>query len=84
MPEIKPKCTHVIESPDNNNKAVFNIGTAHGFKTVILTGGHIKPNIIEGDRLEWKKAQKKPPKKTTSEPINKIKPNFNPFCTICV
>jgi len=31
---------------------VFNIGTPHGFKNTILTGGHTDPIKIEGDKLE--------------------------------
>jgi hypothetical protein len=58
---------------------VFNIGTPKAFKPVIFTGGHTAPNNTEGDKLEWKKAQKKPPKKTTSEQINKTKPIFKPL-----
>jgi len=46
------KCTQVIDTPDNNKIAVFNIGTPHGFNTTILTGGQIIPRFIEGDKLE--------------------------------
>jgi hypothetical protein len=56
----------------------------HGFNTIILIGGQIKPKNIDGDKLEWKKAQKNPAKNKTSDPINKIKPNFNPRWTIKV
>jgi len=52
-----------------------------GFNTIILTGGQIKPIKIDGDKLAWKKAQKKPAKNRTSDPINNIKPNFKPFWT---
>jgi len=52
LPDIKEKCTQVIEKPDNNNKAVFNIGTPKGFKPTIFTGGHTAPNKIDGDKLE--------------------------------
>jgi len=34
-----------------------------------------------GDKLEWKKAQKKAKKNITSETINKIIPSLNPRCT---
>jgi len=30
---------------------------------MILTGGHINPKKTDGDKLEWKKAQKKSCKK---------------------
>lgn len=47
-------------------------------------GGHTAPIQIEGETLEWKKAQKKLKKNITSETINKIKPIFNPRCTALV
>jgi hypothetical protein len=39
------------------------------------------PNSIVGDKLLWKKAQKKETKKKTSEIINKIIPHRNPKVT---
>jgi hypothetical protein len=44
-------------------------------------GGHIIPISILGDKLLWKKAQKKEIKKNTSEIINKIIPQRRPFET---
>jgi hypothetical protein len=41
-----------MDKPDNNKIAVFNKGIPHGFNTIILTGGHIKPKNTEGDKLE--------------------------------
>lgn len=55
-----------------NNTTVFNKGTLKGFKTLILTGGHNILKVIEGLKLEWKKAQKNLKKKKTSEKINHI------------
>jgi len=70
-----------MEKPDNNRITVFNIGTPQGFKKTTFTGGHTDPMNIDGDKLEWKKAQKKPEKNITSVTKNKIKPNFIPLCT---
>jgi hypothetical protein len=42
----------VIDKPDNNNNAVFNMGIPQGFKTTIFIGGQIIPKSIEGDKLE--------------------------------
>lgn len=44
-------------------------------------GGHIAPISILGDKLLWKKAQKKEMKKKTSDKINKSIPIFKPFNT---
>lgn len=44
-------CAHVTVAPDNNNINVFNKGTPHGLNVFILTGGHIEPISIAGDRL---------------------------------
>jgi hypothetical protein len=52
LPAIIPKCTHVIENPDNKRIAVFNIGIPHGFNTTIFIGGHTNPNNMDGDKLE--------------------------------
>jgi len=54
---------HVTEAPDNNKINVFNKGTPQGSKGFILVGGHTDPISIAGDKLEWKKAQKKSKKK---------------------
>lgn len=40
----------------------------------MLVGGQIEPISIAGDKLEWKKAQKKAAKNITSVVINKIIP----------
>ena len=61
--------------------AVFNNGTSKGFKIQIPTGGHILPSSREGERAEWKKAQKKEKKNIISETINRITPNRRPFWT---
>lgn len=50
----------------------------------MLTGGHIEPISIAGDKLAWKKAQNKAKNNITSEVINKIIPKRKPSCTVCV
>jgi hypothetical protein len=47
-------------------------------------GGQAEPISIAGDKLEWKKAQKKAKKNITSETINRIIPDRKPACTILV
>jgi hypothetical protein len=42
------------------------------------------PNSIVGDKLLWKKAQKKEIKKKISETINRIIPHRSPSVTTCV
>jgi hypothetical protein len=44
----------------------------------MLTGGHTEPISIVGDKLEWKKAQKKAKKNITSEIIKRIIPERKP------
>jgi len=47
-------------------------------------GGHTQPIATEGDKLAWKKAQKKAKKNITSETINNPIPNRKPLRTACV
>jgi hypothetical protein len=51
-PSIIEKCAQVIDKPESNKIAVFNIGTPQGLKTTTLTGGQTEPKNIEGDKLE--------------------------------
>jgi hypothetical protein len=44
----------------------------------MLTGGHIEPISTAGDKLEWKKAQKKAKKNITSERMKRIIPERKP------
>jgi hypothetical protein len=48
---------------------VLNNGNPQGFTTSIPTGGHTPPIQIEGERLEWKNAQKNAKKNIISETI---------------
>jgi hypothetical protein len=50
------------------------MGICHGFRTFTPLGGHIEPISIAGDKLLWKKAQKKAQKNKISDRINKIVP----------
>lgn len=83
-PIIISWCAQVTVAPDNNNNNVFNNGTPHGLNGIILAGGQTKPISIEGDRLEWKNAQKNAKKNITSESINSIIPDLKPHCTCSV
>lgn len=71
----------VTVTPEESKIAVFNKGTWKGLNTRILKGGHNFPNSTVGERLLWKKVQKKLIKKNTSEIINKIIPHRNPKIT---
>lgn len=54
-------------------------GTSNGLRGVMPTGGQQPPSSGVGARLEWKKAQKNPKKKKTSEVINRTIPHRRPF-----
>ena len=58
--------------------AVFNNGTEKGFNGSIPLGGHKTPISTEGDKLLWKKAQKKETKNKTSDTIKSKNPIFKP------
>ena len=68
-------------APEVNNIKVFSNGISHGLKVSIPRGGQTPPISIEGEVLEWKKAQKKAKKNITSETINKTIPIRNPYST---
>lgn len=78
---IKLWWAHVTVTPDANKIAVFKRGIWKGLKAIIPTGGQVIPNSIVGERLLWKKAQKKEIKKKISETINKIIPHRKPKVT---
>lgn len=80
-PAVIALCAQVTVTPDDNKIAVFNKGNPQGLIVWIPNGGQTAPIQIEGDTLEWKKAQKKLKKNIISETINKIKPILKPFCT---
>jgi hypothetical protein len=74
----------VTVTPDDRRMIVFSRGTLKGLKGVIPAGGQNKPISKFGDKLLWKKAQKKEKKNRTSDVINKIIPHFIPFTTLIV
>jgi hypothetical protein len=45
-------CAHVTVAPESNSINVFNKGTPHGSKGLMLVGGHTEPISIAGDKLE--------------------------------
>ena len=74
----------VTVHPERSNINVFKRGICQGFKTFNPLGGHIEPISIAGDKLLWKKAQKKAKKNKISDTINKIVPKRRPIWTIPV
>ena len=74
----------VTVAPELKRIAVFKRGTENGLRGSIPKGGHATPISIEGDKLLWKKAQKKEKKKKISEIINNKNPIFNPLTVIFV
>lgn len=81
LPLIRLWCAQVTLTPDANKITVFNSGTPNGLNTFTPCGGQTLPISQEGDKLLWKKAQKKDKKKKTSEQINKIIPHRKPSST---
>ena len=79
-----PLWHQVIVIPEDNKITVFHKGKPQGSKVVIPNGGQIQPIPTEGDKLQWKNAQKKLKKNITSEAINKHIPNRTPCCTLKV
>lgn len=67
-------CAHVTLTPDDNRITVFKSGIPQGSSVSIPKGGQIQPISTDGDKLEWKNAQKKEKKNITSETINKAIP----------
>lgn len=50
---------HVTVAPELKRIAVFKRGTERELRSSIPKGGHITPIPTEGDKLLWKKAQKR-------------------------
>jgi hypothetical protein len=71
-------------TPEESKISVFKKGNSKGLRTSISLGGQTQPMATEGDKLEWKKAQKKPKKNIISETINKITPERRPCWTFKV
>lgn len=75
---------HVTDKPEDNKIIVFNNGISIGLNVLIPFGGQVIPISIVGANLLWKNPQKNEMKKNTSDVINRIIPNFNPFTTFDV
>ena len=74
----------VTVKPEVSKIKVFIRGTPKGLNLLIPIGGHWQPSSILGDKLLWKKAQKKEKKNITSEIINNTIPQRNPKTTASV
>ena len=74
-------CAQVTVAPELKRKNVLVKGIPDVWIVCIASGGHTPPKLKTGDKLEWKKAQKKAKKNMISETINKIIPNLKPRCT---
>jgi hypothetical protein len=71
-------------TPDDNNNNVLTNGNPQMSRGWIPLGGHTQPIAIEGERLTWKKAQKKAKKNITSETIKNTIPKRSPRLTAFV
>ena len=77
-------CAIVIVTPEVSNNNVLSKGKPQISIGWIPFGGQIIPNEIDGDKLKWKKPQKKAKKNIISEMINKAIPYLNPVLTTFV
>ena len=80
----KARCASVIVTPEDNKRIVLTRGKPQTSKDWMLLGGQMPPIAIEGDRLTWKKAQKKAKKNIISETIKRTIPKRNPWRTTSV
>ncbi len=77
-------CANVIVTPEDKSNSVLTSGNPQISKGWIDLGGQIQPIAIDGDKLKWKKLQKKAKKNKTSETINNAIPSRNPILTVRV
>jgi hypothetical protein len=84
LPSIKAWWDQVTLTPEESKIIVFISGTFHGLNASTPKGGHEHPNSTLGERLLWKKAQKKEKKNITSDVIKSIIPQRRPLSTISV
>jgi hypothetical protein len=75
---------HVTLIPEERSTTVLRSGTEKASNPTMPTGGQVEPNSTAGPIELWKNPQKKAPKKTTSERINKIIPCRRPIATFAV
>jgi len=74
----------VTVTPEDNKIMVFHKGKPQGSNETIPWGGQVHPMPMEGDNVQWKKAQKKLKKNIISEAINNPIPNRMPSWTLKV
>lgn len=72
------RCAATNVTPDVSKMTVFANGSINGFSVSIPTGGQIAPTATDGDKLEWKKAQKNGKNNIASESRNKTIPYNKP------
>jgi hypothetical protein len=83
-PDNIARCANVMVTPEDNKITVFNRGKPQALIVTIPTGGQTQPIPELGDRVQWKKAQKKLKKNMTSDAINRHIPKRIPCCTFWV
>ena len=83
-PAKMARWAQVTVTPEDNKITVFHKGKPQGSNDVIPCGGHVQPIPMDGDNVQWKKAQKKLKKNIISEAINKPIPSLIPSCTFDV
>ena len=71
----------VTDTPDARRTAVLRRGTAKGLMGVMPVGGQVQPREQQGERLLWKKGQKKEKKNATSDKIKGSRPVRRPRVT---
>lgn len=69
-------------TPEDNKIIVFHKGNPHALIVDIPIGGHTHPIPMLGDKIQWKKPQKKLKKNITSDAINKHIPKRIPSWTL--
>jgi hypothetical protein len=65
-------------TPEVNKITVLANGNINGSSASIPTGGQIAPTATDGDKLEWKNAQKNGKNNIASDNKNKVIPYSNP------
>ena len=84
QPAIIPRWAATSATPDVNKTTVFTNGNMKGSRVSskwIPSGGQIPPTLIDGDKLAWKKAQKKGKNSIASDAKNSNIPYFRPTTT---
>jgi len=74
----------VTLTPEESKTTVLRRGTEKVSRATMPTGGQQQPSSTAGLRELWKKAQKKAPKKQTSDKMKRIMPDRKPVMTLGV